>query len=51
MEDFIRLMPKCEMHLHIEGTLEPALRAGWPIETSWAPPAVRQEFLDRLAAL
>jgi adenosine deaminase len=26
MEDFIRLMPKCELHLHIEGTLEPALR-------------------------
>jgi adenosine deaminase len=26
MEDFIRLMPKCEMHLHIEGTLEPELR-------------------------
>jgi adenosine deaminase len=37
MEDFIRLMPKCEMHLHIEA--------------SWAPPAVLQEFLDRLAAL
>lgn len=26
MEDFIRRMPKCEMHLHIEGTLEPGLR-------------------------
>ena len=26
MEDFIRQMPKCEMHLHIEGTLEPGLR-------------------------
>jgi adenosine deaminase len=26
MEDFIRRMPKCEMHLHIEGTLEPSLR-------------------------
>jgi len=26
MEDFIRLMPKCELHLHIEGTLEPDLR-------------------------
>jgi adenosine deaminase len=26
MEDFITAMPKCEMHLHIEGTLEPALR-------------------------
>jgi adenine deaminase len=26
MEDFIRRMPKCELHLHIEGTLEPELR-------------------------
>jgi adenine deaminase len=26
MEDFITTMPKCEMHLHIEGTLEPSLR-------------------------
>ncbi len=26
MEDFIRRMPKCELHLHIEGTLEPGLR-------------------------
>ena len=26
MEDFLRRMPKCEMHLHIEGTLEPGLR-------------------------
>lgn len=26
MKDFIATMPKCEMHLHIEGTLEPALR-------------------------
>jgi adenosine deaminase len=27
MEDFIRRMPKCELHLHIEGTLEPDLKA------------------------
>jgi len=26
MEDFIRRMPKSELHLHIEGTLEPELR-------------------------
>jgi adenosine deaminase len=26
MEEFVRKMPKCEMHLHIEGTLEPDLR-------------------------
>ncbi|MGB3440348.1 MAG: adenosine deaminase [Actinophytocola sp.] len=26
MEDFIRRMPKSELHLHIEGTLEPGLR-------------------------
>ncbi|TDV47010.1 hypothetical protein [Actinophytocola oryzae] len=95
MEDFIATMPKCEMHLHIEGTLEPELRrlldegvrvtvnSDDPayftayvlenlvtvqqelgltreemitlqrnaIEASWAPPAVRQEVLDRLAAL
>ena len=25
MEDFIRGMPKVELHLHIEGTLEPEL--------------------------
>ena len=27
MEDFIRRMPKCELHLHIEGTLEPELKS------------------------
>lgn len=26
MEDFVRTMPKCELHLHVEGTLEPELK-------------------------
>ena len=26
MRDFIEKMPKCELHVHIEGTLEPALK-------------------------
>jgi adenosine deaminase len=25
-EDFIRAMPKCELHVHLEGTFEPSLR-------------------------
>jgi adenosine deaminase len=26
LEEFVRSMPKCELHLHIEGTLEPELK-------------------------
>jgi len=30
MDEFIRGLPKAELHVHIEGTLNPSLRFSWP---------------------
>src|SRR5690349_3185057 len=47
MEDFVRRMPKCEMHLHIEGTLEPALRDRLAERNGVSlPPRPRYDFHD-----
>jgi adenosine deaminase len=47
MEDFIRRMPKSELHLHIEGTLEPELRDRLAARNGVAlPPRPAYDFHD-----